>query len=127
MPRIHKTMRGNKVNMDQLRIKNEKVVAVGNMNVNAGGDEIGAGGKVTKDRNQRVREDNALHTMIPDKVKVQPNSKAVAKHATEQQDEVIAQETAAKILADADIPVVDANEKPKGGLAASMAENEKKK
>ena len=127
MPRIHKTMRGNKVNMDQLRIKNEKTIAICKMNVNAGGDELGAGGKIIKDRNQRVREEKALHTMMPDKVKVSPNAKAVNKRAVEQQEEVIAQETAERILADADIPVVDANEKPKGGLAASMAETEKKK
>lgn len=125
MPRIHKTMRGSKVNMDQLRIQHEKTVAVGNMNVNAGGDELGTGGKVVKDRNQRIREEQALHTMMPDKIKVAPNQEAVEKRAAEQQDNVVAEETAARILADADIPVVDTKNKPKGGLAASMAEDEK--
>ena len=46
MAKIHKTMRGVTVNMDTLRIRNEKEVAVGNMNVNAGGDILGPGGKI---------------------------------------------------------------------------------
>ena len=73
MARQHKTMRGKAVNMDTLRIQNEKVIALGNMNVNAGGDELGPGGIVVKDRNQRVREEKALHTMVPTKAPVSKN------------------------------------------------------
>ena len=48
----HRTMRGIKIDMDQLRQKNELTPAVGNMKVNARGDEIGEGGKIVRTREQ---------------------------------------------------------------------------
>jgi len=51
--------------MDALRIQNEKTIALGNMNVNAAGDELGKSGAVTKTSTQRVKESNRSHTMRP--------------------------------------------------------------
>lgn len=126
MARQHKTMRGKTVNIDALRIKHEKEIALGNMNVNAAGDELGPGGTIVKDRGQRVREEGRLHTSIPNKVKVAPNKEAADKRATNQKNKKIEKELANKILADAEIPVVDSGKKPKGGLAASIAEEDEK-
>ena len=52
----HRTMRGKVIDMDALRQKNEMTLAVGNMNVNARGDEVGPGGKIIRTREQVLAE-----------------------------------------------------------------------
>ena len=42
-----------------------KPSAIGNMNVNARGDEIDPAGNITKTREQIMREYNELNTMVP--------------------------------------------------------------
>jgi outer membrane biosynthesis protein TonB len=44
--RMYRTMQGRMVDIEKLRAANESVQAVGNMNVNARGDVLGAGGQV---------------------------------------------------------------------------------
>jgi hypothetical protein len=51
MARIYKTARGQAIDMDKIKLTNETAIAVGNMKVNARGDLIGAGGKITAGRN----------------------------------------------------------------------------
>ena len=48
--KTYKTMQGKAVDMDLLRKRNELEIAVGNAKVNARGDELGAGGKIVKKR-----------------------------------------------------------------------------
>ncbi len=119
MAKTYRTMRGKQFNMDILRIKGEKEIALGNMNVNAGGDQLGPGGVVVKDRNQRIREDNELHTMIPSKSVVINNKEDLVKKTAADDAEALEAKAAEQILADSDAP--------KGGLAASMVESEPKK
>lgn len=57
----HRTARGMQIDMDRLRLANEQTIAVGNMKVNARGDQLGAGGKVIKTRQQIMAEKNKLH------------------------------------------------------------------
>ena len=54
-----KSMRGKEIDMEKLNLKNETLPAVGNMKVNARGDEIGKGGKVvrTREENQKDYQD----------------------------------------------------------------------
>ena len=54
--RQYRTLRGKLVDMDLLQKKNELTPAVGNSRVNARGDELGAGGKIIKKREDLVRE-----------------------------------------------------------------------
>ena len=61
MAENHRTARGIPVDMDRIRLANEKTIAVGNMRVNARGDQLGAGGKVVKTRQQIMAEKNTLH------------------------------------------------------------------
>lgn len=61
----NKTASGKFIDMDKLRLKNEDVIAVGNMRTNARGDELGPGGKIIKTRNEKMNENYKLHTMIP--------------------------------------------------------------
>lgn len=52
---IRKTAMGKAVDMNALIAKNEHTRAVGNMNVNARGDTIDSLGRVTNDKNNRVK------------------------------------------------------------------------
>jgi hypothetical protein len=52
----YRSMRGKMVDMDLLRKRNELTPAVGNARVNARGDELGAGGKIIRKADDRVRE-----------------------------------------------------------------------
>lgn len=52
MTRVYKTTMGQSIDMDALKLANEKTTAVGNMRVNARGDILGAGKSVAIPRNQ---------------------------------------------------------------------------
>lgn len=63
--KTYRTVRGRQVNMDELIARNEKTPAVGNMRVNARGDEIKPDGTIVRTRNQIMAEYHKLHTNIP--------------------------------------------------------------
>ena len=52
----HRTAMGRTIDMSALATKNEKVRAVGNMNVNARGDVVDSHNKVIKDNTKRVKK-----------------------------------------------------------------------
>jgi hypothetical protein len=54
--KVYKTMQGKEIDFDQLRMKNEMTLAVGNSRVNARGDEIGPGGKIIRKREDIMTE-----------------------------------------------------------------------
>jgi hypothetical protein len=56
--KVYKTMQGRELDMDKLIARNEMEIAVGNMSVNARGDQIGAGGKIIKTREELIAERN---------------------------------------------------------------------
>jgi outer membrane biosynthesis protein TonB len=56
MPKIYTTMQGRRIDVDKLRARNEQVRAIGNMPVNARGDQIGAGGKIVKTREEVAKD-----------------------------------------------------------------------
>ena len=49
-------MQGREIDMDALLAKNETMPAVGNVRVNARGDELGPGGKIARRREDIVAE-----------------------------------------------------------------------
>jgi len=59
----HVTYRGVTMDMDSLRRENEKVTAIGNMPVNAKGDQISRG-MVTKTADQIARENHRVQTAV---------------------------------------------------------------
>jgi len=61
MANVRRTAMGDGVDMDMLRLANENTIAVGNMKVNARGDQLGPGGKVIKTRAQVMSEHHALN------------------------------------------------------------------
>ena len=52
MGKTYTSIRGKQIDMEKLSLVHEKTPAVGNMRVNARGDEIGAGGKIVRTREQ---------------------------------------------------------------------------
>lgn len=52
MGKTYTSLRGKEIDMEKLNLKNELLPAVGNMRVNARGDELGEGGKIVKTREQ---------------------------------------------------------------------------
>jgi hypothetical protein len=53
---VYRSMQGKEVDMNKLVMQNEMTVAVGNVKVNARGDELGPGGKIIRKREDIMRE-----------------------------------------------------------------------
>lgn len=56
MGKTYTSMRGKEIDIDRLSVQHEHTPAVGNMRVNARGDELGPGGKVIRTREQIQEE-----------------------------------------------------------------------
>ena len=54
--KIYKTMQGKTIDFDSIRLSNELVPAIGNMKVNARGDQIDPKGNIVKTRDDIVQE-----------------------------------------------------------------------
>jgi len=63
--RIYRTAQGKQVDLDGLILVNEETIAVGNMGVNARGDELGPGGRVITRRNEVMDEYYGTPNVIP--------------------------------------------------------------
>ena len=71
----YRSMQGKPVDMDLLRQRNELTPAVGNVRVNARGDELGAGGKIIKKREDVLSsyyQNNAPDEVAVKKTQVSP-------------------------------------------------------
>ena len=53
---IYRSMQGKEVDMNKLVMQNEMTVAVGNVKVNARGDELGPGGQIIRKREEVLKE-----------------------------------------------------------------------
>jgi hypothetical protein len=77
----YRTMQGRIIDMDKLRSSNELQPAIGNMKVNARGDEIGTGGKILRTREQimaQYYENNPNAAPDPDNVRIAEDAKQAA-------------------------------------------------
>jgi hypothetical protein len=63
--KVYRTSRGKEVDMDQLLEKNQLMPAVGNVRMNARGDELGPGGKIVKKREETI---NAYYENNPNAI-----------------------------------------------------------
>ena len=75
MAKAYRTMRGREVDFEKLSLRNETTPAVGNMRVNARGDELGAGGKIIKTREQILADYYQNNPRSVDTVGVTDNKK----------------------------------------------------
>ena len=63
--KTYRTANGQNVDFGAMMLANETAPALGNMKVNARGDEISPDGTITKSREQIMREYNEMNTMVP--------------------------------------------------------------
>lgn len=82
MTKIYRTAQGKRIDIDAFIARNENTQAVGNMNVNARGDVLGAGGRVVKTREQVMAEyyrdnPNAVRDEQVTRVSLQPDAPIV--------------------------------------------------
>lgn len=56
MAKTYKTAQGKTIDMDRLRLLHEREIAVGNMNVNARGDQIDQYGNIVKPKNDIIKD-----------------------------------------------------------------------
>ena len=90
--RVYRTLHGREVDMDALMAKTETRPAVGNVRMNARGDELGPGGKIVRRREDIVAEyyednPNAAPKEVAPPQPAKP-APAVKSHATKQTSEV---------------------------------------
>jgi hypothetical protein len=64
---VYRSMQGKEVDMNKIINANEMTVAVGNVKVNARGDELGPGGQIIRKREEVLA---ASGSNIPDKINV---------------------------------------------------------
>jgi len=64
MKRVYTTANGKQINLDALISQNESTIAVGNMKVNARGDQLGPGGRIETGKNQVMQDYYKLTTPV---------------------------------------------------------------
>jgi outer membrane biosynthesis protein TonB len=78
--RMYRTMQGRMIDIEKLRAANESIPAVGNMNVNARGDVLGAGGQVVTPKEQIIKkyyeQPKGMVSDTPSRGKPMPSPKA---------------------------------------------------
>lgn len=83
----YRSAQGKAVDMSQLVAKNEKVRAVGNMNVNARGDILDSHNRVIKDNTKRVK--NSYQKTVTPKANIpQPVKKQVTEELSPSEKEL---------------------------------------
>lgn len=83
MKRVYRSAKGQTVDMEALRKKNEDVIASGNMKVNAKGDELGPGGHVVRNVSERARAAQKTPKKTVEKASLKPKITAKEERATE--------------------------------------------
>jgi hypothetical protein len=74
MGKVYTSVRGKEIDMEKLSLQNETIPAVGNIRVNARGDELGPGGQILRTREQ-VLQDYYSENPRAIKEEVQPRRK----------------------------------------------------
>jgi hypothetical protein len=122
MKRVYTTANGKQINLDALIAQNENTIAVGNMKVNARGDQLGAGGKVELSREKAMNEYYKLNTPVAIDVPPQPHETRTRKDLVDDWVEPAIEES---INTDSSTDLSTQPEKPvlRGSLADSIAKN----
>lgn len=70
--RVYTTANGRRINIDTIMAQNEESIAIGNMRVNARGDELGPGGKIERSREKALADYYKLNTPVATDLKPTP-------------------------------------------------------
>lgn len=116
---VYKSAQGQLIDIDNLRLLNESTIAVGNMKVNARGDQVAPDGTVIKSRNELMKEQYRLNSPV---VKTEKSKfGANARRRTEGQLVAsVAKEAEVTIKTETETPVQPRNT---GGLRGSLAQS----
>lgn len=122
MKKIYRSSQGKPVDIELIRLRNEETIAVGNMKVNARGDELGPGGVVVKTRNE-VMDDYYASNAVYTKENVADQNRADRQQKIEEDDlSDLDPDIAAQ---DAEMPVGKPEPKLRGSLADAVAKSTK--
>jgi hypothetical protein len=72
--KVYRTMQGKEVELDKLIMRHETTLAVGNVKMNARGDELGPGGKIIRKREDIMTEYHTRHDAVPSQPTKRPQS-----------------------------------------------------
>lgn len=116
--RVYTTANGKRVNIDAIIAQNDDAIAVGNMKVNARGDQLGPGGKIEVTRDKIMQEHYKLNTPLAIDQPPQPRQREIKKDLTDEWVEPVA-----SIESE---PEVDDSMQPKlrGSLADTIAKSQ---
>ena len=117
----YRSAQGRVIDMNALIANNETAPAVGNMSVNARGDEILSDGTIIKTREELMKEYHNLSTMVPSDG---PIPESVSHVAEIKEDEVRGWEDEGGAK-EKDDNETKKESKPTGGLAAAVAATKK--
>jgi len=128
--KTYRTAAGQTVDFGAMLSQNETVPAVGNMNVNARGDEINSAGEVIKTRDQLMKEYHQMNTMVPQDDRIPENANDVAHELRPEPQELV--KTSEPATEDVTQPVATAEPepvqeeakeepRPSAGLASAVA------
>lgn len=87
---VHRTMQGKEIDMEKLMRQNELMPAVGNMRVNARGDELGSGGRIMRKREDIVADYYEQNPNAVLKQSTKVSSPSVSSEIVEEQKVVVA-------------------------------------
>ena len=126
--KTYRTANGQNVDFGAMVLANETAPALGNMNVNASGDEIAPDGTIVKSREQIMREYNEMNTMVPQDDVIPEGTNAAQADDDDWQDWEPAVQTQpepkTKTVAqqiEESTPAEEPAKTPTGGLAAAVA------
>lgn len=70
----YRTAHGKMLDIDKLRLVNEKTIAVGNMKVNARGDQLGQGGQIVATRNELMSQQYKIQGKVVGENMIKPQA-----------------------------------------------------
>ena len=85
--KVHRSANGKAVDMDMLRQRNELTPAVGNARVNARGDELGAGGKIVRKKEELLKDYYQSNPGVIEEQSVAKNQPTAAEAAEWEEDD----------------------------------------
>jgi hypothetical protein len=114
--KLYKTAMGKSIDMEALRLKQEDTLAVGNMRINAKGDEITPTGQVIRSKSDKVKANYYdLHATVPEEGDIPTNKPTT-------QTQVIAD--ALESVEQVEAVVKDNNQQQESSLASSVAQSQ---
>jgi hypothetical protein len=118
--RVYTTANGKRINIDAIIAQNESTIAVGNMKVNARGDQLGPGGKVELTRDKIMQDHYKLNTPLAVDEPPQPRRREVKKDLVDDWVEPAVEEPQEVAVQ----PAQPVQPKLRGSLADSVAKNQ---